>query len=228
MREDDFFSLRLREQCQSADLGDRLNAWRDLCEPEYLEILSAQFLLDGLNSTSNWQERSAIEDLMCLIKQPLPVDALMTILEDRETSDVLLRMGVAHVLAFRSPGEALDLFLRLTLDPEEDPCLRESMTEDLALWQERVSDEVLLRLLADPDPSICAAALSVLREWPPDAIPIETVLPFCTHPEEYMRKAAIKALLAASLRVPPGPILAALFAILSHRCVLPPLIAASH
>jgi HEAT repeat protein len=89
-----------------------------------------------------------------------------------------------------------------------------------------VSEEILLQLLADPDPAICAAALSVLREWPPDAIPLETVLPFCTHPEDYVRKAAIKALLAASLRVPPGPILAALRdpepqvrAAASHSCI---------
>jgi HEAT repeat protein len=226
MWEDDIFYRRLLAQCQSADLGDRMSAWRDLCDPEYLEILPAQFLLDGLNSTSYWQELSAIEDLMCLIKEPLPVDALMTILEDRETSDVLLRMGVAHVLAFRSPGEALDLFLRLVLSPEEDPSLRESMTEDLSLWEERVSEEILLRLLADPDPSICAAALSVLREWPPDAIPLETVVPYCTHEKEYVREAAIKALRAASLRVPPGIILAALRdpeprvrAAASHSCI---------
>ncbi len=70
------------------------------------------------------------------------------------------------------------------------------------------------------------AALEVLREWPPDAIPLETVLSYCTHEKGYVREAAIKALRAASLRVPPDVVLSALHdpepqvrAAASHSCM---------
>jgi HEAT repeat protein len=206
----DIWYDHLIQGCQSTDREHRLKAWRDLCEEEFLDLIEAQFLLDHLNSTSSDQEQSAILDLMCLMKAPLPVDALMAILEDRETTPVLLRMGVAHTLAFRLVEEALDLFLRILMDPGEDSWLREAMTEDLTVWGERVPNEIGLTLLADPEPAVVAAALSVLREWPSDAIPLETVLSFCTHPTGYVREAAIKALRAASLRVPPDVILSAL------------------
>ena len=56
---------------------------------------------------------------MCEIKKPLPVDALMAILEDVETSSIFLRMDVAHTLAATCAEEACDLCIRLALDPEE-------------------------------------------------------------------------------------------------------------
>lgn len=89
----------------------------------------------------------AIVRLMCQIKEPLPIDALMAILEDWGTSTVFLRMEVAHVLAVKQAEEALDLLLRVLLDPEEHPWLRETLTGDLAIWGERISDELLLTLL---------------------------------------------------------------------------------
>jgi len=191
-----------------------------------LDLVEAQFLLDHLNSTESEGEQSAILDLMCQIKAPLPIDALMVILEDRETSTVFLRQGVAHTLAVVQAEDALDLFLSVLMNHNEDAWLREMMTDDLAIWKERIPNEILLTLLADSELGVVTSALSVLREWPPDALPLERVLSYCTHEEGYVRKAAIKALLAASLRIPPGPILSALHdpeqevrAAASHGCI---------
>src|SRR5258708_36844802 len=150
----------------------------------------------------------AIVGLMCQIKEP-PIDALMAILEDWETSTVFLRMEVAHVLAVKKAEEALDLLLRVILAPEEHPWLRETLTGDLAIWGERISDELLLTLLADPEPAVCTAALEVLRERPTH-IPLEIVLPYLQREEKYIREAAIKTLMAAEQRVPIDPILLAL------------------
>jgi hypothetical protein len=52
--------LHLLAQCQSPDLGHRLGALEDLRQHEYLDLVSAQFLLDRLNSTLDWQEQTAI------------------------------------------------------------------------------------------------------------------------------------------------------------------------
>src|SRR5579872_2697650 len=208
--QNDLFYLHLLNVSLSADLQHRLEALEDLRKHEYLDRIETQFLLDRLNSTSNAQEQAAILRLMCEIKKPLPIDALMAILADWETSTVFLRMEVAHTLAVVKAEEALDLFLRVLLDPEEHVWLRETMTGDLAIWGKRISEEILLRLLADPEPAVCTAVLSVLRERPSQTIPLEIVLPYCAHEEKYVREAAIKTLLATELRVPPDPILAAL------------------
>src|SRR5437764_8862118 len=89
----DIWYLHLIQECQSADLQHRLDAWRDLGkEEEYLDRISAQYLLDRLNSTENWQEQSAILGLMCRVKGPLPIDSLMAILEDPDSSDAFLRL----------------------------------------------------------------------------------------------------------------------------------------
>ncbi|BCL79174.1 hypothetical protein ccbrp13_16390 [Ktedonobacteria bacterium brp13] len=146
----------------------------------------------------------------CQIEEPLPTQALMAILADWETSSVFLRMEVAHTLAVVEAEEALELFLRVLLNPKEDAWLRETMTWDLTIWGERIPGDLLLTLLADPEPAVCAAALEVLRERPSQTIPLEIVLPYCTHEEKYVREAAIKTLLATEQRVPPEPILAAL------------------
>jgi HEAT repeat protein len=119
-------------------------------------------------------------------------------------------MEVAHTLAVVKAEKAFDLFLRVLLDPEEHPWLRETMTGDLTLWGERISEEILLTLLAASEPAVCAAALQAFRERPSHTTPLETVLSYCTHPKGYVREAAIKTLLATGLRVPPDPILAAL------------------
>jgi len=210
MRSNDSFYRHLLQECQSADLQHRLEALDDLRKHGYLNLLEAQFLLDRLNSTSHWQEQKAILGLMSDIEQPLPTRALMAILEDWESSDVFLRMDVAHTLAVKKAEEALDLFLRVLLDPEEHPWLRETMTWDLALWGERISEELLPTLLVDTEPAVQTAALDVLRERPPQSIPLELVLPYCTHEKKYVREAAIKTLMATEQRVPIDPILTAL------------------
>src|SRR5258708_31931131 len=181
MRERDGYHeyyLHLLRECQSADLQRRLDALKNLYH-EYLDLVEAQFLLDRLNSTSHVQEQRAILELMCLLKKPLPIDALMAILADRETSTVYLRSEVAHTLAFVKAEEALDLLLQLLQDPEEDIFLREMITYDLPRWEERVPRALLLTLLTDSALGLCDAALKVLRDLPPQLIPLEMVLPYC-------------------------------------------------
>ncbi len=206
----DLLYLHLLKECQSDDPERRLKTLEDLRRHGYLDLIEAQFLLDRLNSTSHAQEQTAILRLMCEIKKPLPVDALMAILADWETSSVFLRMEVAHTLAKVQADEALGLFLRILQDSEEHPWLREAMTWDLAIWGKHISEELLLRLLTDPDPAVCAAVISVLHDRPSQTIPLEIVLPYCSHEKPYVREEAIKTLLATELRVPPAPILAAL------------------
>src|SRR5258708_20996026 len=225
MRKNDIFYLHLLQECQAACLQRRLAGLDGLGKDEYLDLVEGQFLLDRLNATSNAQEQMAIVRLMCQIKEPLPIDALMAILEDWETSTVFLRMEVAHVLAVKKAEEALDLLLRVILAPEEHPWLRETLTGDLAIWGERISDELLLTLLADPEPAVCTAALEVLRERPTH-IPLEIVLPYLQREEKYIREAAIKTLMAAEQGVPIDPILLALHdpepevrATASHACM---------
>jgi len=106
MRKNESFYRHLLQECQSADLQRRLAGLDGLGKDEYLDLVEGQFLLDRLNATSNAQEQMAIVRLMCQIKEPLPIDALMAILEDWETSTVFLRMEVAHVLAVVSRGSA--------------------------------------------------------------------------------------------------------------------------
>jgi HEAT repeat protein len=204
----DLFYLRLLAQCQSPDLGHSLDALEDLRQHEYLDLIPAQFLLDRLNSTSDWQEQTAILRLMCEIVAPLPTEALMTILEDQETSSSFLRAHVAHTLAAIQAEDAIDLVLRLIADPHEEVYLREVLIGDLALWGEHIPRAFLLTLLDDPE--LCAAALDMWRSQPSHAIPLERILPYCTHEEKYLREAAIKTLLAAERLCPPGPILTAL------------------
>jgi hypothetical protein len=133
LRENDSFYRHLLAQCQSADLGHRLDALEDLRQHEYLDLVEGQFLLDRLNSTSHWQEQMAIVRLMCEIEKPLPIDALMAILEDRETSSQFLRGEVAHTLAVIRAEDTIDLVLRLIADPHEEVYLREVLIVDLAL-----------------------------------------------------------------------------------------------
>src|SRR5260370_42200232 len=106
LRKESFYRHLLHE-CQSDDLQRRLRALDGLGKDEFLDLVEGQFLLDRLNSSSDVQEQMAIERLMCQVKEPLPMDALMAILEDWETSTVFLRMQVAHVLAVKKAEEAL-------------------------------------------------------------------------------------------------------------------------
>jgi len=205
---DESFYLHLLAQCQSANLEHRLGALEDLRQHEYLDLVEPQFLLDRLNSTAHWQEQRTIIDLMCEIKKPLPIEALMAILGDAETTPIFLRMEVAHTLAVAQAEEAFDLLLTLLQDEDEEIALREVVTWDLALWGERVPRDLLLALLSDPE--LCAAALDMWRSQPPQSIPLERVLPYCTHEEKYLREAAIKTLMAAKQCVPIDPILSAL------------------
>ncbi len=209
MRTNDWFYLQVLHECQSADLQHRLDALNDMRKHEYLNLIEPQFLLDRLNSTSHAQEQSLLLSLMCEIKKPLPLDALLAILADQETS-VFLRMDVAHTLAVVKAEAGLALILRLLQDACEHPWLRETLTGYLSIWGERISDDLLLTLLADSESAVCAATLEVLRERPSQTIPLEVVLPYCTHERKYVREAAIKTLLATEQRVPIDPILAAL------------------
>jgi HEAT repeat protein len=226
MRRDDSFYHHLLYACQSANLQHRLEALEDLRRHKYLDLVEAQFLLDRLNATSNEQEQMAILQLMGQIKKPLPVDALMTILADWETSTVFLRMDVARLLVATRSVEAIDLLIRLVLDRKEHPWLREALTTYLADWEEEVSNELLLTLLADPEPAVQTAALEALRDWPAPTIPIEIVLPYLQRKEKYVREAAIKTLLATERRIPIDLILSALNdpepevrATASHGCI---------
>jgi hypothetical protein len=74
MRRDSWYHHLIQES-QSADREHRLDAWRDLCKEEYLDRISAQYLLDRLNWAADWQEQSVILGLMCRIKDPLPIDS---------------------------------------------------------------------------------------------------------------------------------------------------------
>jgi HEAT repeat protein len=209
MQTNDWFFLRVLHECQSADLQRRLDALDDVRKDGYLDLIEPQFLLDRLNSTSHDQEQSRLLSLMCEIKKPLPLDALMAILADQETS-VFLRMQVAHTLCVVKAEAGLALIVRLLQDPEEHPWLRETLTGDLGIWGERISEELLLTLLADPSPAVCAATLEVLRERPSQTIPLEAVLPYCTHEAKYVREAAMKTLVATEHHVAINPILSAL------------------
>ncbi len=124
---------------------------------------------------------------MCRIKDLLPIDSLMAILEDHDSSDAFPRMDVARFLASIQAEEALDLFLHVLMDPDEHPWLREAMTSYLTMWGEPVSGDLLLTLLIDPEPAVVTAALEELRDWPPDALPFETLLSYCTHEKDYVR-----------------------------------------
>jgi hypothetical protein len=82
----------LLQQCQHADLERRLEALEDLRGHGYLDRIPAQFLLDHLNSSSIEREQLAIIGLMRLIEDSLPVEALMAILEENETTPLFLRL----------------------------------------------------------------------------------------------------------------------------------------
>lgn len=210
MRKNDSFYRHLLHECQSADLQRRLEALKDLHRHDYLDLVDGQFLLDRLNATSDDQEQTTILRLMREIKKPLPVDALMAILADAESSSIFLRMEVAATLAVLQAEEAFDLCLRLALDPEEHPWLRETLISGFSYWKERISDEVLLTLLKDPCPAISSATIELWRDQPAQAIPLELLLPYLNHEGKYVREAAIKTVMAAEHRVPIEPILSAL------------------
>ena len=205
----DEYYLYVLQQCQSENLERRLAALDEL-EHDYLDLVDPQFLLDRLNSTTHWEEQRDLIGLMCQVKKPLPVEALMAILADRETTSMYLRMEVASTLAYVRAEESLDLVFRLIQDTDEDICLREVLVASLSVWRERIPLTTLLTLLADPEPALCAAALHVLEAWPPQTIPVETVVSYCIHAEWYVREAAVKTLLAAEAWTPIDPILAAL------------------
>lgn len=209
MRDDSFYQYLLHE-CQDPDLDRRLAGLADLRGHRYVDLVEPQFLLDRLNSTPHWQEQRAIIGLMCEIEKPLPVDALMAILEDRETSSFYLRMEVAATLAYIHAEEALDLVLRLIQDEEEEIALREALVFTLPTWGEHVGNDLLRQLVADPTEPLCAAALHVWQHRAPETIPTVLILPYCTHTEPYMREEAIKALVATENPAAIEPVLAAL------------------
>lgn len=205
----DEYYLYMLQQYQSENLDRRLAALDEL-EHDYLDLLEPQFLLDRLNSATHWEEQRDIVGLMCQVKKPLPIQALMAILTDRETTSMYLRMEIASTLAHVQAEESLDLVLSLIQDSDEEICLRELLVTSLGTWGERIPLPTLLTFLTDPEPAICAAALHALDARPPQTIPVATVLLYCTHQEWYVREAAIKTLLAAEAWTPIDPILAAL------------------
>ena len=124
MSEKDLFYRHLLQQCQSPDLSQRLAALEDLSKLDDLDLVPGQFLLDRLNSTSIEREQSAILEVMSQLPLPIPVEALLTILADRETSTTHLRAEVAHTLAVVKAKTAIAPLLRLLQEPSEDPDLR--------------------------------------------------------------------------------------------------------
>ena len=129
----DGFYLRVLDECQSSDLQRRLDALDAVRKDGYLDLIEPQFLLDRLNSTSHDQEQLLLLSLMCEIKKPLPLEALMAILADEETS-VFLRVQVAHTLCVVKAEAGLALMLRLLQDAREHPWLREALTGYLGIW----------------------------------------------------------------------------------------------
>jgi HEAT repeat protein len=150
------------------------------------------------------------------------VEALLTILADWETASLFLRMSVAHAL--RGVEEAFELSLQLLQDPKEHPWLREVLAGDLIVWRERLPAGFVLTLLDDP--TVTSAVVEALRDWPPETIPVDRLIPFCTHERKYLREVTIKTLMKTERRAPIAPILAALHdpepevrAAASHACM---------
>src|SRR5216683_416488 len=151
MSEKDLFYRHLLQQCQSPDLSQRLAALEDLSKLDYLDLVPGQFLLDRLNSTSIEREQSAILEVMSQLPLPIPVEALLTILADRETSTTHLRAEVAHTLAVVKAKTAIAPLLRLLQEPSEDPDLRREIAEDLESFGSDMPFDVLIATVADPD-----------------------------------------------------------------------------
>jgi len=209
MSEKDLFYRHLLQQCQSPDLSQRLAALEDLSKGDYLDLVPGQFLLDRLNSTSIEREQSAILEVMGQLPTPIPVEALLTILADRETSTTHLRAEVAHTLAVVKAKTAIAPLLRLLQEPSEDPDLRREIAEDLESFGSDMPFDVLIATVADPDIDISAAAMKAMSVQP-SLIPIALLLQYRAHPHWYIREAVVKTLIAAGERVPIEPIIAAL------------------
>lgn len=207
--EQDPFYLPLLQECQASDLAQRLRALEALSKSEYLARVPGQFLLDRLNSTSIEREQFALLGVMSLLPSPIPTDALLAIVEDRETTALHLREVVVHTLASMQEGAALDTLLRLLADQSEDIDLRRVIAEDLVCYGAAVPFDALLAALADDDPSIQAGAITAMRAQPA-LIPIETLLAYRAQHEWYIREAVVKTLLATGQPVPIESILAAL------------------
>lgn len=208
MSEQDIVYVRLIEQCQSDNLAQRLAALEELSK-YYLDQLQGQELVDWLASTSIPKEQEAILDVLAQIPAHLPVDALISILADRDTSTASLREAVAHTLAAVKTEPVLAVLLRLLVDPNEELGLRRVIAEDLQAFGELVPFEVLKALLADPDSDILAAAIQAMSEQSA-LIPIDLLLTFRGHPVWYVRQVVVKTLMMTGERVPIEPIIAAL------------------
>ena len=209
MSEKDLFYRHLLQQCQSPDLSQRLAALEDLSKLDYLDLVPGQFLLDRLNSTSIEREQTAILEVMGQLPSPIPVEALLTILADRETSTTHLRAEVVHTLAVIKSEAAIGPLLRLLQEQDEDLDLRRGIAEDLESFGERLPFDALIEAVADPDIDISAAAMKAMSVQP-SLIPIALLLQYRAHPEWYMREAVVKTLMATGERVPIEPIIAAL------------------
>ena len=205
MQEDDFYR-HLLTQCQSTDLRQRLGALEELRQEEYLDVVESQFLLNRLNATTDWQEHTMILQLMNENLAPAT---------DQSTDGNPRRSGNVHISAHGgSPHagrgtaeEALALVQHLLQDRQEERALREVIVWGLPLWEERAPRDILQQLLANPD--LCEATLDAWRELLADSIPLEEILPCCSHEEASLRTTAIKALQAAGPR-PLESVLAAL------------------
>ena len=209
MAEKDPFYEHLLHRCQSPVVRQRLDALKELSGSEYLEHIPAQFLLDRLNSTSIAEEQSSLLDVMSRLPSPLPIEALLAILADRETSPLHLRQAVVHTLAAVQAKASIALLLRLLQDPSEDLELRWVIAEDLECFGQDMPFDALLTAVADPDVAISAAAMLAMRTQPA-LIPIDLVLSYRTHPEAYIREVVMKTLMATGQRVPIEPIISAL------------------
>ena len=195
--------------CQNPNLQVRLSALETI-EKEYLDLVKAEFLLLLLRKTSVYQEQVAI--LLGIISQMgsrAPIEELLAILLDRDTSDEMLRIVVARTLAALGEDAPIDAFIGILQDSTENASLREEIAGLLGEFGERVPLEVLVAAVADPDPAVCAVAIGSLIKLGRRA-PLEPILVHVAHTEWFVRMEAIRALSSARERAPVELIVAAL------------------
>lgn len=204
---------------QSSDLQPCLDALETLRQQVFLHFEPATFLLERLNAATNEREQADILKLMGNLDEPLVEEALTTLLERLETFTPALIREVVSALPVAQAEEVLNLLACLLEDIEES-------SDEPDQWEAYLPAEVIVALLDHPQVEVCAGALDVLNQLPSQSIPIEIVLPYCSHEQGSIREEALRTLWVAERRVPPGPFLAALHdpdprvrAIASHACM---------
>jgi HEAT repeat protein len=220
MPEKDHLYFQLLQACQSADLELRLGALEGLDKHGYLHLVPVPFLLGRLDAAMDEREQAAILRLLLRREEPLPQETLEVLLDLLEALQPALLREVVSALSVAQAEEMLDLLQCSLEECREEP----EMSEESTSWEEYIPAEVLFALLAHPD--VCLGALDVLSLLPPQSIPIEAILPYCSHEHGIIREVALATLWVAEERVPLEPILEALRdsepkvrAIASHACM---------